>query len=95
MIWRINPPGFCLLIRVVFASLIIQLLTTTTTPLFVHPMHWTNLYFTLLGIFGLNKKHPLKQESAQGPILPNGFFSRLCSEIEKPQRLVCFSGLHN
>lgn len=38
-----------------------QLLTTTTTPVFVHPMHWSKLHLTLLRVRGLDKEQSLEQ----------------------------------
>lgn len=43
------------------ASFLSQLLTTTTTPVFVHPMHWSKLHLTLLRVRGLDKEHSLEQ----------------------------------
>lgn len=47
-------------------SLMSQLLRTTTTPLFVHPMHWSKLHLTLLRVRGLDKEQPLEQ--VVGPV---------------------------
>lgn len=42
-------------------SFLSQLLTTTTTPVFVHPMHWSKLHLRLLCVRGLEKELPLEQ----------------------------------
>ena len=42
-------------------SFLSQLLTTTTTPVFVHPMHWSKLHLRLLCVRGLDKELPLEQ----------------------------------
>lgn len=42
-------------------SFLSRLLTTTTTPVFVHPMHWSNLHLRLLCVRGLDKELPLEQ----------------------------------
>lgn len=42
-------------------SFLSQLLTTTTTPVFIHPMHWSKLHLRLLCVRGLDKELPLEQ----------------------------------
>lgn len=53
-------------------SFLSQLLTTTTTPVFVHPMHWSKLHLRLLCVRGLDKEIPLDQ-----------VFGRMANSLQK------------
>lgn len=53
-------------------SFLSQLLTTTTTPIFVHPMHWSKLHLRLLCVRGLEKE-----------LSPEQLFGRMADSLQR------------
>ena len=48
-------------------SLLAQLRITITTPIFIHPIKWSKVYFAILCVHGLNKNYPVEQVISRVP----------------------------